>query len=136
MAIKKAAAPKISKASAAVSIKLPALKRGEVNIGYLVDQNGKPECHVIVLPGEMKSGTFDQAQAWAKKQGGTVLNLRELGLGRVNGRHLFKDEAYWSCEPHASDAGSAWFQLFSYGYRTSLHKSAELRARAVRRVKI
>ncbi len=52
------------------------------------------------------------------------------------GEQAFADEWYWSSTQHASYDDCAWRQHFSYGYQYSTTKSAELRARAVRRFAI
>jgi hypothetical protein len=52
------------------------------------------------------------------------------------GEQDFADDWYWSSTQHASYDGSAWTQDFDYGDQDDTSKSAELRARAVRRFAI
>ncbi len=52
------------------------------------------------------------------------------------GKEAFEDEWYWSSTQHAADSVYAWFQTFYDGSQDSDGKSAELRARAVRRLAI
>jgi hypothetical protein len=52
------------------------------------------------------------------------------------GEQAFADEWYWSSTQHASDDGYAWNQVFGNGLQYDCLKSAELRARAVRRFSI
>jgi hypothetical protein len=52
------------------------------------------------------------------------------------GEQAFADEWYWSSTQHASDDDFAWLQYFYDGYQDYCDKSAELRARAVRRFAI
>ena len=55
---------------------------------------------------------------------------------QASGEQAFDEAAYWSSTQHASYSDSAWFQDFSYGSQGHDNQSAELRARAVRRLKI
>lgn len=50
------------------------------------------------------------------------------------GEQAFKPEYYWSSTQHAAHSDVAWFQTFSDGVQGGNNKSAELRARAVRRL--
>ena len=52
------------------------------------------------------------------------------------GEQAFADEWYWSSTQHASDDDGAWTQDFYNGDQNNNNKSAELRARAVRRFAI
>jgi len=52
------------------------------------------------------------------------------------GAQAFADEWYWSSTQHAAYVDYAWGQSFYYGNQLSYNKSAELRARAVRRFAI
>jgi hypothetical protein len=52
------------------------------------------------------------------------------------GEQAFSDEWYWSSTQHASYDGCAWIQGFDLGNQSNDTKSAELRARAVRRFAI
>ncbi|WP_075795670.1 DUF1566 domain-containing protein [Massilia putida] len=52
------------------------------------------------------------------------------------GAQAFVNEWYWSSTQHASDDAYAWYQYFNYGNQSYNYKSAELRARAVRRFAI
>jgi hypothetical protein len=52
------------------------------------------------------------------------------------GEQAFADEWYWSSTQHASNDAYAWFQYFISGGQYGFDKSAELRARAVRRFAI
>jgi hypothetical protein len=52
------------------------------------------------------------------------------------GAQAFDPEWYWSSTQHAAYSDYAWFQLFDNGHQYYDFKSAELRARAVRRLPI
>jgi hypothetical protein len=80
--------------------------------------------------------TWAEAEKWAKEKGGTQPTRRHLSLLRANVPELFGTDAFWSCEQSAGGAEFAWAQYFSYGTQFSSHKSAKLRAVAVRRLPI
>jgi hypothetical protein len=48
----------------------------------------------------------------------------------------FAREWYWTSSQHAEDGDSAWYQSFLNGYQGSTRKGNELRARAVRMIKL
>ena len=116
----------------AALIALAALKKGEQLAGMVFD--GEAWHLVVLLPGELKNGTWKSAVAWAKKQGGELPTRREQSLLFANLKDTFEGEWYWSSEQYASDAESAWFQDFNFGAQYDYHKSVVLRARAVRRL--
>ena len=66
----------------------------------------------------------------------TADNRGELALCFHNVPELFKKEWYWSSTPYAGYESYAWYQHFSYGHQYGNRKDYQLRARAVRRVKI
>lgn len=117
------------------SITLPAVKKGEHYAGILL-KDGKPAAHLVLLPGETTGATWDKAVAWVKKQGGDLPTRQEQALLYANLKSEFQPTWYWSCEQHADDSASAWFQGFDDGSQDDWHKCSEFRARAVRRVPI
>ena len=131
----KTATPAIKPAAAsplAALIALAALKKGEQLAGIVFD--GEAWHLVVLLPGELKKGTWKGAVAWAKKQGGELPTRREQSLLFANLKDSFESAWYWSSEQSASDAESAWGQYFFNGLQDYTLKSVELRARAVRRL--
>jgi hypothetical protein len=80
--------------------------------------------------------TYEEAIKWAESVGGALPTRREAALLFANVPELFGPYAYWTREPYAGNESYAWFQGFGYGYQGYGHKDTELRARAVRRVKI
>ena len=52
------------------------------------------------------------------------------------GREAFEEAWYWASTQSASYSTFAWCQSFSYGVQNDFRESSELRARAVRRLKI
>jgi hypothetical protein len=116
---------------AAVTVPLAA---GERFAGAILNDDGSLSHYLIKLPGETDTKVnWSGAQAYARERGGEAPTLRELVLMRTNLRNEFEDEAYWSGEEHAGDSSAAWSQNFDNGHQGSIHKSAALRAVAVRR---
>lgn len=112
------------------------LKEGEQYAGIILGKNGEPDYHLILLPGEATSVTHQQAEAWAKKQGGELPTRREQSLLLANLKEHFQSDWYWSGERHASDSDCAWGQLFINGNQLLWGRSNRYRARAVRRLEI
>ena len=112
------------------------LKAGERYAGILLDEAGEPSHHVILLPGEADDITWTAAGKWAQEAGGELPTRREQSLLFANLKGQFQAAWYWSSEQHASDSDYAWCQYFDYGLQDGSGKSAELRARAVRRLPI
>jgi len=111
-------------------------KAGEVYAGMILGQNGEPDYHLFIIPGEAKGVTWAKAKEWAKKAGGELPNRREQRVLFANAKDQFSPEWYWSSQQHESDSGYAWNQNFNYGTQLITHESNELRARAVRRLVI
>jgi len=126
----------IFESQSAVDYRVPeaeiVLHPGEHYVGLVLDEERNPSHHLILLAGEAESITWPNAQDWAAEQGGELPTRREQALLYANLPSQFKKEWYWSCEQH-SNPSSAWNQLF-YGDQLILTTSAELRARAVRRL--
>jgi hypothetical protein len=112
------------------------LKPGEHYAGIILGDDGKPSHHLILLPGDVDDVTWAQAKEFAEKAGGELPTRREQALLFANLKDQFEDRYYWSSEQHASYDGCAWYQYFVYGYQNYDSKSAEVRARAVRRLTI
>ena len=110
------------------------LKKGEVYAGLILGKDGAPDHHLIVIPGEIEKATFDEAQKWARKQGGDLPTRREQRVLFANAKEAFKPDWYWSGELNASVASFAWCQGFSYGDQFTYRIYFHCRARAVRRL--
>lgn len=136
MPITKKRRTKPSAKKTAANIALPTLKKGERWAGICLGEDGKPSHHLILLPSEAESVTWDQAKTWAKKAGGELPTRQEQSLLYANLKAQFKSAWYWSGEQHAAYSDSAWVQPFGFGYQSLSHKSDDYRARAVRRIKI
>ena len=60
----------------------------------------------------------------------------DVALFREDGPEAFESAWYWSSTQSASNSYYAWYQTFDYGGQDYDRKGTELRARAVRRLKI
>lgn len=120
---------------AAQQITLPELAEGERYAGLILDENGKPAHHVVLLAGDT-SATWKKAVEWAKKQGGELPSRCEQALLFANCKDAFQERWYWSGEQHAEHGDYAWNQTFDDGYQSFSYVTLRLRARAVRRVPI
>ena len=110
------------------------LAPGERYAGFLVGADGMPTHHVILLPGELDEGTWEQANDWAATTGGELPTRREQSLLFANLRDEFQSSWYWSSEA-GSSSSSAWYQYFHDGGQDDgTGVTCELRARAVRRL--
>ncbi len=119
---------------AALVVLQTSLKKGEHFAG-IVQENGRWH-GVVLLPGELESGNWAEAGAWAKKQGGALPSRREQSLLFANLKDQFQPRWYWSGEQHAEYSVSAWVQDFYSGFQYGTRKVSNGRARAVRRLVI
>jgi hypothetical protein len=115
---------------------MPVLNEGEHYAGIVFGKNNEPNQHIILLRDEIEGVNWSSACSWAASIGGSLPTRREQSLLFTNLKEQFKQEWYWSDEQHAANSGFAWQQTFNYGYQDYLHKSDEVRARAVRRLAI
>lgn len=136
MPITKKHRTKTSPKKTVTNIAPPTLKKGERWAGICLGEDGKPSHHLILLPGEAESVTWDQAKTWAKKAGGELPTRQEQSLLYANLKAQFKSAWYWSGEQPAADDAFAWDQSFGGGGQGYWHKVYGHRARAVRRLVI
>ena len=113
----------------------PQLNEGEIYAGAIIKPDGTGH-HVILLDGDNAAASWDDAMEWAKSIGGDLPDRVEQSLLFAHLKDRFKEEWYWSNTQHAAYSGYAWCQIFDDGIQYNYGKSAELRARAVRRVEI
>ena len=92
--------------------------------------------HLILLPAKAPPEGWEQQMGWAKEQGGYLPTRPEQAVLYANLPDEFEGYWYWSNTPYAGDDAYVWCQYFSHGSQGYDHKSAKLRARAVRRVAI
>lgn len=104
--------------------------------GIIIGKDGERSYHLILLADQAEDLTWDNAKEWAVKAGGDLPTRREQALLYANLNEQFEGSWYWSSEQHASVSHYAWYQYFYDGIQGLNLKSAELRARAVRRIPI
>ena len=126
----------VTQASAKAAFLAASLKTGEHYAGLLLGKNGEPDQHLVVIAVNDTKTNWAAQTEWAKGAGGELPSRRELNLLRANMRELFKDEWYWSNETYESESSYAWCQNFDDGSQCDIHKSAALRAVAVRRIEV
>ncbi|AYN21619.1 DUF1566 domain-containing protein [Alcaligenes aquatilis] len=125
-------------AQAATTYRIPeadiTLQPGEHYAGIVLDEEGNPACHLILLPDEKEGANWKDAVAWAKSIGGDLPKRCEQSLLFANLASHFKKAWYWSSELHKDDSGYAWSQTFCYGGQGYNAFGTKCRARAVRRL--
>jgi len=112
------------------------LAEGEVYAGLILNDDGTPSHHVVLLPGDHDDTTWQAATDWAKSLNGELPTRREQSLLLANAKQHFEHDWYWSGEQYASDASYAWCQYFSLGPQNLTLMRYQCRARAVRRLPI
>lgn len=110
------------------------LRTGERYAGLLIDDDGKPLHHLILLPDLAEDIAFDDAMEWAKELDAELPTRQEQALLYANCKLHLQGRWHWSCEEDEPEASCAWGCSFDIGYQSYDHKSAELYAVAVRRV--
>ena len=108
------------------------LAEGETYAGLILNEDGTPSHHLVLLPGETEA-TWADAKAWATKAGGELPTRREQSLLFANAKAGFKARWYWSSEKHESGS-LAWIQYFGNGFQDTTHVDNGYCARAVRRL--
>jgi hypothetical protein len=107
---------------------------GEQYAGLILGKDGKPDHHLVLLPGEAQEVSWTMAREWAQGNGGELPTRRELALLYANLREQFERVWYWSCEPQEPRAQLVWGQNFTSGIQTMYGRPFRGRARAVRRL--
>jgi hypothetical protein len=109
------------------------LKEGEHYAGLILNTDGTPSHHLVLLPAADKRMAWQAAVEYAKDQGGVLPTRAEQALLYANLKAQFQPAWYWSSEEYDGDGSYAWSQNFNYGGQYCNRKSYEGRARAVRR---
>ena len=111
------------------------LNFGERYAGLILDDQGQPSHHLILLPDrEEKDVNWADAKKWAESVGGELPTRKEQSLLFANLKGEFEECWHWSSEPQGSSY--AWVQTFSNGGQDSSGVDNKDRARAVRRLEI
>ncbi|MBC7685027.1 MAG: DUF1566 domain-containing protein [Bdellovibrionales bacterium] len=113
-----------------------ALGEGEEYAGLILGKEGKPDHHLVLLPGEATEVSWSAARDWAGGMGGDLPTRRELSLLFANLRERFERVWYWSAEPQEPRSQLVWGQNFTSGIQTMYGRPFRGRARAVRRLLI
>ncbi|CAJ0698621.1 DUF1566 domain-containing protein [Ralstonia holmesii] len=109
------------------------LAPGERLAGPIYAEDGTLDYYLIKLPGDGGDLSHADAIAYASGRGGKVPNRREGRLLMANLGDEFDKVAYWLEETYEHNSAYAWYQYFGDGGQYYGHKSAALRAVAVRR---
>lgn len=112
------------------------LADGEIYAGLILNDDGTPSHHLVLLPGDHEDTTWQAAVDWAKSLGGELPSRREQSLLFANGKQHFERDWYWSGELYASEPIYAWYQYFDVGYQSIIHIGLQCRARSFRRLPI
>lgn len=110
------------------------LNVGEHYAGIILGKDGRPDHHVVLLPGEAQEVSWWAASEWARSTGGELPSRRELSLLYANLREQFERLWYWSSEPQEPRAHLVWGQNFTSGIQTMYGRPFRGRARAIRRL--
>lgn len=112
------------------------LASGEIYAGLILDAEGQPRHHLILLPGAAEDLEWEEAKAWAIEAGGELPTRQEQALLYANCKAHFQRAWYWSSEAHDSYGSYAWCQSFLSGSQLSYRKDYTFRARAVRLIQL
>lgn len=111
---------------------LPAIGKpldGGHFVGITTQAKGQ-HCAVVLLPEQGSDLTHAKAKAWAKQLGGELPTRPVAAMLFANVKKLLRAGRHWTAD---TDSPSyAWNCGFNYGLQTSLHKSCEGSAVAVR----
>lgn len=110
------------------------LADGEIYAGLILNDDGTPSHHLVLLPGDHEDTTWQAAVDWAKSLGGELPSRREQSLLFANGKQHFERDWYWSGELYASEPRYAWYQFFDRGNQDDDRILNHCRARSVRRL--
>lgn len=116
-----------------MNLVIPEVREGETYVGILI-KDGAFSHHVVLLPGEVESVTWELAGEWAESIGGKLPTRKEQALLFANTAEHFQPRFYWSDKQYSHN--NVWLQYFLNGNQTIIDKGYEYRARAVRRVPI
>ena len=113
-----------------------SLSEGEQYAGLILGKEGKPDHHLVLLPGEAQEASWIAAREWSGTIGGELPTRRELSLLYANLREQFERVWYWSIETQEPRSHLVWGQNFTSGIQTMYGRPFRGRARAVRRLSI
>lgn len=112
-----------------------ALKPKERYAGIVLNKDGSPSHHLILLPQKLKTAVqWEEAKEWAASIDGELPTRQEQSLLFANLKDQFTPNWHWSSE--AFGFSNAWFQNFGHGNQDSGNVNGGCHARAVRRLAI
>ena len=124
-----------SSADHATSPSSTTLPKGERYAGIVLDADGKPTHHLVLMAQRPEEDlNWQAAMDWAASIGGTLPTRQEQALLYANCKPNLKPEWHWSCEEHKDDASCAWVCNFGNGLQYITLKSYEGSVVAVRRL--
>ena len=120
-----------------MNITIPDISPGELYAGIVLNKDGTPRHHLILLPQITDVRlNWDDAMAWAEVVRGTLPTRQEQALLFANCKNAFEPAWHWSSEQYAGNASDAWHQNFASGTQNYDDKGYKGRVRAIRRVSI
>lgn len=111
-----------------------SLAAGEVYAGLILNEDGVPLHHLVLLPGEYEGGWYE-ALAWTAQSSGELPIHREQLLLSANAGAEFRPGYYWSAEERI-DGSTVWIYHFGNGGRGRGGVNKKFLARAIRRVPV
>jgi len=118
-----------------VRVVMPALYHREVYAGICHDPGLGP-LHLILLPGDVRVSSIEDADEFVDSVGGDLPTYAELQHLHEHVAHLFKPGLYYSCDQEEYD-GEMATAIFDFAHQVAPGERDEprqVRARAVRRV--
>jgi hypothetical protein len=111
------------------------LQPGERYAGIVVDEDGDPEHHLILMAQRPdKKFNWQAAMDWAASIGGSLPTRQEQALLFANCKAHLEGVYHWSSQTHEDDASFAWGCGFDSGGQGLTHESYDGAAVAVRRL--
>ena len=115
----------------------PELQPGEHYAGIVLDTDGKPTHHLVLMAQRpTDKPNWQAAIDWANRVGGAIPTRQELSLLFANCKSHLQAVWHWSSETLDDDASFAWSCHFSLGSIGYGRKNYEGSAVAVRRLVI
>lgn len=112
-----------------------ALKPKERYAGIVLNKDGSPSHHLILLPQKLKTAVqWEEAKEWAASIDGELPTRQEQSLLFANLKDQFTQNWHWSSEAFGSS--NAWLQNCGNGNQFYGTVDSNFHARAVRRLAI
>lgn len=116
---------------------MPMLHRGEVYAGLCQDPD-LGALHLILLPGDVRVDSIEEAEEFAASVGGQLPTQAELQHLHKHMGSLFKPALYYTCDQEDYDGSTTVTVMYDFAGRTDLVAvdwgAQQVRVRAVRHV--